>query len=125
MVGHDDVRDELVKRADHAIPRVDSPERAEDVGAAELALRERGVLRVVLDEEDANCRRRRVLSLRHRLAPAPPSAAAGSPGSRRIASTCRERNRHPRSRRARACPETLPAGGATASRRPRYILAPA
>src|SRR5256885_1416693 len=54
MVGEDYVRDELAERRDHAVAGIDTPERAEDVRTTDLALCERGVLRVVLDDQDPN-----------------------------------------------------------------------
>src|SRR5438128_8186515 len=54
MIGQDDVRGEAAQRLGHAVSRVDPEERAEDVGPANLALSECGVVRVVLDEEDAD-----------------------------------------------------------------------
>src|SRR5256885_11100102 len=52
MIGDDDVGDELAQGLDHAVSRLDPAERADDVGAADFALRQGGVLRVVLDHED-------------------------------------------------------------------------
>src|SRR5437868_8146805 len=52
MVRDNNVGNELAQGLDHAVSGLDPAKRAEDVGAADLALRERGVLGVVLDYED-------------------------------------------------------------------------
>src|SRR5256886_11555088 len=54
MVGEDYVRTELAQRLRHVVASLDTPERAEDVGPADLALSERRVLGVVLDDQDPN-----------------------------------------------------------------------
>src|SRR2546430_1344049 len=54
MVGEDYVRNELAQRLRHVVASLDTPERAEDVGPADLALSERRVLGVVLDDQDPN-----------------------------------------------------------------------
>ena len=56
MVGQDDVGGEISQRCDHALARVDPQECARDVGAPDLALRELGVLWIVLDHEDPSRR---------------------------------------------------------------------
>src|SRR5437773_11738057 len=54
MVGEDYVRNELAQRLRHVVASLDTPERAEDVSPADLALSERRVLGVVLDDQDPN-----------------------------------------------------------------------
>ncbi len=51
MIGQDDVGVELLQRRDRTLTRVDPKERARCVDPTDLALRELGVLSVVLDQE--------------------------------------------------------------------------